>query len=169
MTNMKQRLIVSLIVLPGVVAIVIPAVILYATRGAGFLTSLTLNVLFVIPGWPILSMGLYLASRSMSLFAIIGKGTLAPWDPPKKLVIQGVYRRVRNPMITGVLCVLLAEAMLYESLPLLIWFSVFLVANLVWIPMMEEPALQRRFGEDYENYKRNVPRWIPRLQPWDPS
>jgi protein-S-isoprenylcysteine O-methyltransferase Ste14 len=70
-------------------------------------------------------------------------------------------------MISGVLCILLGEAILFGSLPLFYWFVFFLVGNLIYMPLVEERDLERRFGEDYILYKQNVPRWIPRSRPWD--
>ncbi len=104
---------------------------------------------------------------AISLFVTVGRGTLAPWEPTHKLVVQGVYRHVRNPMISGVLFVLLGESMITASLPLFWWYFFVVVVNAIYIPLSEEPGLVKRFGEDYVNYKRNVPRWIPRLTPWD--
>jgi protein-S-isoprenylcysteine O-methyltransferase Ste14 len=96
----------------------------------------------------------------------VGKGTLAPWDPTSRLVVRGPYRHVRNPMISGVLGILLGEAVLLGSVPLLVWFGLVLALNAVYMPLVEEPGLRSRFGEDYETYKANVPRWVPRLRPW---
>jgi protein-S-isoprenylcysteine O-methyltransferase Ste14 len=101
---------------------------------------------------------------TIRLFVMVGKGTLAPWNPTQKLVVQGVYRHVRNPMISGVMFILLDEVFLAASLPLLIWFLIFVVANVVYIPLAEEPGLAKRFGEDYLTYKQNVPRWMPRVR-----
>ncbi|MDH3852581.1 MAG: isoprenylcysteine carboxylmethyltransferase family protein, partial [Deltaproteobacteria bacterium] len=95
-----------------------------------------------------------------------GKGTPAPWDPPKRLVIRGPYRHVRNPMITGALLVLLAEATLFQSLPIAIWMTVFFIGNAIYFPFIEEKGLEKRFGDEYRNYKANVPRWLPRIRPW---
>jgi protein-S-isoprenylcysteine O-methyltransferase Ste14 len=100
------------------------------------------------------------------LFIRVGQGTLAPWDPTQKMVARGVYRHVRNPMISGVSFILLGEAMASGFLPLFNWFFIFVVANLIYIPWLEEPGLERRFGEAYRVYKQHVPRWIPRLWPW---
>ena len=100
-------------------------------------------------------------------FATVGEGTLAPWEPPQRLVVRGVYRHVRNPMISGVLFVLLGESALTASAPLCRWFLIFAVINAIYIPLSEEPGLIKRFGDEYRTYKRNVPRWIPRLTPWN--
>ena len=72
-------------------------------------------------------------------------------------------------MISGVLFVLLAEALFFGSLPILAWFTVFLVLTSILIPLVEERGLERRFGEEYLRYKQHVPRWIPRLTPYSPK
>ena len=102
----------------------------------------------------------------MRLFLHVGRGTPAPWDPPRRLVVQGPYRHVRNPMITSVIAMLLAETLLFASWPLAAWMVVFFAVNAVYFPLSEEKGLEKRFGEDYRIYRDNVPRWIPRLRPW---
>lgn len=99
-------------------------------------------------------------------FFRIGKGTLAPWDPPKKLVVAGAYGYVRNPMISGVLMIVLGETLIFASIELFILFFLFFIVNHVYFVYSEEPGLEKRFGNDYIVYKKNVPRWIPRLKPW---
>jgi protein-S-isoprenylcysteine O-methyltransferase Ste14 len=71
-------------------------------------------------------------------------------------------------MIVGVLAVILGQAVLFGSLGILVWGAAFLAVNAVWFPLVEEPGLRDRFGEDYEDYRRNVPRWLPRPTPWTP-
>ena len=71
-------------------------------------------------------------------------------------------------MISGVLAILLGEASFFASRALFLWFAAFWLLNAVWIPLVEEPVLVRRFGEDYETYRRHVPRWLPRVRPWSP-
>lgn len=102
----------------------------------------------------------------ISLFARIGKGTLAPWDPTKRLVVAGPYRHVRNPMISGVAMMLVGEALFHGSRVLAFWTLIFIAFNYLYFIEFEEPGLERRFGEDYVLYKASVPRWIPRLTPW---
>jgi CTP:molybdopterin cytidylyltransferase MocA/protein-S-isoprenylcysteine O-methyltransferase Ste14 len=113
-----------------------------------------------------LAAGIVLFVASLRRFAAEGEGTLAPWDPPRKFIATGPYQYVRNPMITGVLLVLLAESLLLRSIPHLCWFAAFFVINSIQIPFWEERVLGLRFGESYEIYCRNVRRFVPRLTPW---
>lgn len=113
--------------------------------------------------------GLITMSVTIASFITIGKGTLAPWSPTKKLVLNGLYRHVRNPMILGVFLVLLGEAMAFASLPILIWSGCFMIINTVYFILSEEPGLERRFGDEYRQYKKHVGRWWPRLTPYDPT
>ena len=151
------------------VTIFIPAVILYRTRSVSIGWSLQppLNVLILIAGSVLMLGGLTLVSRTIRLFATVGQGTLAPWAPPSRLVVRGIYRHVRNPMITGVLLILSGEVLVLGSVPLLQLFGIFLVINLIYIPLLEEPLLEKRFGKQYLRYKQAVPRWIPRLKAFD--
>jgi len=111
-------------------------------------------------------MGVVMATWTVSLFVRIGVGTPAPWDPPKKLVVRGPYRHVRNPMISSVLFLLLGEALMLQSWPIGAWVLFFFAVNTIYLPLSEEKALARRFGSDYLTYKDNVPRWLPRLTLW---
>ena len=94
-------------------------------------------------------------------FAAIGKGTPAPFDPPRQLVIQGPYRFVRNPMYIGAGLALAGAALFYESLPLLGYAGLFLVATHLFVVCYEEPRLRRTFGLEYEAYCSEVRRWWP--------
>ena len=164
------RHLLAILLLPGVVAIVVPAWIL-SRAGAlrvGWGLAPPLAWLPLVLGCLLIGLGLLLVYRTISLFAGFGDGTLAPWDPPRRLVVRGIYRRVRNPMISGVFFVLLGEALLFGSPPVFLWFLVVFAINAVYIPLVEEPGLSGRFGEEYLDYKRNVPRWVPRLRPWNP-
>ena len=95
------------------------------------------------------------------------EGTLAPWNPTQKLVVRGVYRHVRNPMIVGVFCILLGETILFDSWQLFCWFGFVVLVNLIYIPLSEEPGLAKQFGDDYLLYKKNVPRSILMFTPWE--
>ncbi len=127
------------------------------------------SVFPVLIGLALIAAGVALWTWTVRLFARIGKGTLAPWDPTRRLVIAGPYRYLRNPMISAVLCVLLGEATLFGSPALLIWFGAFFAINWVGFVVYEEPGLVRRFGDEYREYRRNVPRWLPRRTPWTPA
>jgi protein-S-isoprenylcysteine O-methyltransferase Ste14 len=113
--------------------------------------------------------GMTLLSVTIGMFTRIGRGTLAPWSPPEKLVVSGIYSYVRNPMITGVMIVLLGESLAFHSQNIFIWLIIFFVINNVYFIFSEEPALAARFGDEYLKYKRNVPRWLPRITPWRPE
>lgn len=156
--------------LPVMVCVFVPAVIVWRddelTVGFGLLPALPAVPAAV--GIALVAAGLALVVSTIALFARAG-GTLAPWDPTDSLVVRGPYRRVRNPMITGVLTILLGEATLFGSASLLIWFATSLALNLIYIPRIEEPDLEERFGPDYETYRTHVPRWIPRLRAWNPK
>jgi protein-S-isoprenylcysteine O-methyltransferase Ste14 len=110
--------------------------------------------------------GLCVMIITISTFISIGKGTLAPWSPTKKLISIGIYGYVRNPMIMGVLTVLIGESLAILSFNILIWALIFFIINNVYFLVYEEPNLEKRFGNEYREYKRNVPRWIPRLKPF---
>lgn len=157
--------------LPFMATIVIPGAITALTGAVhvGWSLPLPLGLVPPLVGAALIGIGLIILVRTVAMFATLGEGTLAPWDPTRRLVVRGVYRHVRNPMISGVFCILLGEAALVGSIPLLVWFAGFVLVNLVYTPLVEELDLARRFGEDYLLYKEHVPRWIPRLKPWDGS
>jgi protein-S-isoprenylcysteine O-methyltransferase Ste14 len=112
--------------------------------------------------------GLALLIWTVSLFIRVGRGTLAPWDPTRALVVAGPFAHVRNPMITGVLFMIAGEAIALASRSVGIWAAVFFLVNHVYFLLSEEPGLVRRFGAQYEEYRRQVPRWIPRRTAWRP-
>jgi protein-S-isoprenylcysteine O-methyltransferase Ste14 len=160
----------AILLLPGMVTIVIPATILWRAGTVSFglwQSSPASRVVLAMIGALCMCLGLLLMIATIRLFVTVGKGTLAPWEPPQRLVVQGVYRHVRNPMISGVILVLLGESVVTASLSLFRWFLVAALINAAYIPLLEEPGLVKRFGEEYLTYKRNVPRWIPRWTLWD--
>jgi protein-S-isoprenylcysteine O-methyltransferase Ste14 len=91
------------------------------------------------------------------------RGTLSPVDPPKELVVQGLYRYVRNPMYLAVSTIVLGEALLTRSSALLFYWGFFFAAANLFVLLYEEPTLRRQFGESYARYTREVGRWLPRL------
>jgi protein-S-isoprenylcysteine O-methyltransferase Ste14 len=95
-------------------------------------------------------------------FAVHGRGTPAPIDPPKELVVRGLYHYVRNPMYVGVLSVLLGESLLFQTVLQLKIAIAFWGGFHLFVRFYEEPVLRKKFGEAYQNYCHRVPRWIPR-------
>jgi protein-S-isoprenylcysteine O-methyltransferase Ste14 len=160
----------AVLALPANVLLIVPAILLWLTREGrlGWSLSGPGQLAFWL-GLLCLAVGLTLMVRTIGLFESEGEGTLAPWNPTQKLVVTGVYRHVRNPMISGVLFNLLGEALLLRSPAVLAWFAVFFAGNAIYIPLLEEPGLERRFGEPYRRYRQAVPRWIPRLRPYRPD
>ncbi len=94
-------------------------------------------------------------------FAHTGRGTLAPVDPPRELVVRGLYRYVRNPMYLSVTTIILGEVLLTLSLNLLGYWAIWFVAVNLFVIGYEEPTLRRQFGASYVRYSETVPRWIP--------
>jgi protein-S-isoprenylcysteine O-methyltransferase Ste14 len=115
-----------------------------------------------VAGMLIGAVGAAIALWCIFTFAIVGRGTPAPFDPPRRLVIRGPYRFVRNPMYIGAGLALASAALFYESLPLLGYAALFFLATHVFVVLYEEPTLRRTFGEEYEVYCRQVKRWWPR-------
>ncbi|MDG5789352.1 isoprenylcysteine carboxylmethyltransferase family protein [Evansella sp. AB-P1] len=160
--------IISILLLPFNVTIIIP-VLLKSFLPNRLLWGLEgpISALIFIVGLAIALTGFLLVIVTVSQFAKNGKGTLAPWDPPKKLVVSGPYRYTRNPMISGVAFVLLGESLLLCSMSVLLWFIFFTVVNYTYFIFGEEPLLTKKFGEEYLEYKKNVPRLLPRRKPWE--
>ena len=166
---MKEALInqVKSFILPFTVLLFIPAGILLATGfRIGWGLGWPWDAVVVLAGSVLMGNGLYYLFMTIWLFINIGRGTLAPWSPTKRLVIIGPYRHVRNPMISSVLMILLGESIAFGSTWIFVWFLLFFGINHIYFMNSEEPALEKRFGEGYIIYKKNVPRWIPRLRPW---
>jgi len=117
-----------------------------------------------ILGMIIAAVGWAVALWSICTFAFVGRGTPAPFDPPRRLVIRGPYRFVRNPMYLGAGLALAGTALYYESWPLLRYTGFFLLATYLFVVCYEERALRRTFGSQYEAYCGRVRRWLPRFQ-----
>ncbi len=166
---MLIRHLLSIAALPFVVTVLVPVWLARTNNISLALGTAGAQVLAQGAGVLVLAFGLFLFASSLGRFATEGEGTLAPWDPPRRLVVRGPYRYVRNPMISGVLFILFGEALLLLSQPHLMWALIFLGLNLLVIPLVEEPGLRRRFGDSYAEYCRHVPRLIPRLRPWEPE
>jgi protein-S-isoprenylcysteine O-methyltransferase Ste14 len=157
--------------LPVFVDGIVPFVLLWNEKGSEYLTwfSPFHTVLGLLLGISLFVCGLVLLTATIRDFSRIGQGTLAPWSPPSNLVVVGPYRYCRNPMISGVVLILLGEAFLFSSAFVLIWAIAAFVTNHFYFVFSEEPGLVARFGDEYLSYKEHVPRWIPRLRPWTPQ
>jgi len=108
--------------------------------------------------------GAALALWCVVAFVWIGKGTPAPFDPPRRLVIRGPYQFVRNPMYIGAALAVLGAAIFYQSMPLLAYICIFILIAHLFVVFYEEPTLRRTFGTDYEAYCHHVRRWLPRVR-----
>jgi len=148
-------------ILPITVLIIIP---LYIEKNISVKSTLALFI-----GLIVIFIGLCIMIITISAFIRIGKGTLAPWSPTRKLVIVGIYGYLRNPMIMGVLTVLIGESVAILSSGIAEWALLFFIINNIYFVLYEEPVLEKRFGDEYLEYKRNVPRWMPRVKPFKPG
>jgi protein-S-isoprenylcysteine O-methyltransferase Ste14 len=156
------RSIFFVVLLPGTVAGYVPFRLL---RSGGQLR------------WPALSLSACLAALTTLVGAVVllasvwelfaaGHGTLAPIDPPRQLVVSGLYRFTRNPMYNGVVAVLLGQAWLFSSVLLLEYAATVLVCFHLFVVLYEEPSLESRFGESYLSYRKAVPRWGFTIDPF---
>ena len=165
------RHLLAILLLPFVVTVVVPRWLLRDWAGADtrWPAASSLGTGGRALGVLLLVAGLSLFAWCVTLFARVGRGTLAPWDPTQRLVAVGPYRYVRNPMISGVAAILAGEALFFGSRVLAVWLGVFVAVNHVYFLIAEEPGLARRFGRSYLDYKAAVPRWLPRLRAWTSS
>jgi protein-S-isoprenylcysteine O-methyltransferase Ste14 len=146
------RALISFLILPGVLAGVIPAWIASAdtNRGGGWTI-----------GFGILGLGIFLLLWCVRDFFVSGRGTLAPWDPPKRLVIVGLYRWVRNPMYIGVLTLVFGWSIAVGSRWLAVYARALAIMFHLRVVLGEEPWLQQQFGADWMAYSASVSRWLP--------
>ncbi len=147
-----------LILVPGSVAGLAPYLLLRDRAGSAMVLPEPLQWL----GLGLLGLGAAGLLWCFWDFAAHGKGTPAPIDAPRKLVVRGLYRLVRNPMYVSVLLILLGEVLRFEAPRLLGYAAILWLALHLFVVLYEEPNLRRRFGEDYEAYRKRVPRWWPR-------
>lgn len=141
----------------GLVLIYVPARLL---SWSGMVRPVAMDVPQVA-GMVIGAAGAAVALWCIFTFAFVGRGTPAPFDPPRRLVIEGPYRFVRNPMYIGAGLALAGAALFYESLPLLGYTGLFFLATHLFVVWYEEPTLRRTFGPEYEAYCGRVRRWWP--------
>ena len=167
---MLLRHVVSIFALPVTVVIIVPALLASLFPFAIFWSFQFYAVISIfIAGVLLIGIGVGLLYSTIRLFIKKGEGTIAPWSPTRKLLINGFYSHVRNPMHIGGFLIIIGESILVGSLPLTLWTLLFIASNLVYVPLVEEQKLQERFGIEYTVYKKNVPRWIPRLSSWKPN
>jgi len=153
---MYFRAIIAFLVLPGVVAGLVPALIVAGDTHRGSAWAI---------GFALLVLGLALLLWCVRDFFVSNRGTLAPWDPPKHLVVVGLYRFVRNPMYVGVLTIILGWSLVFGSAFLALYLAVLAIVFHFRVVLYEEPRLRRQFQMEYEAYAASVPRWLPRLKP----
>ena len=152
MTLFLKNLVFTLLV-PGVVAVFIPVYIFTHAPVAISPTTLLSGLMLLI--------GVIIYMWCIWDFANVGRGTPAPIDPPKTLVMRGLYKYTRNPMYLGVLCVISGWALLFQSLNIVIYAVCVATCFHLCILLYEEPHLKRVFGPSYEQYCSQVRRWIP--------
>ena len=148
---MFVRALLAFLVLPGVVGFVVPIFIGYLDPWRGHKS---------FAGLALAHLGIVLLLWCVRDFYVAGKGTLAPWDPPQRLVDIGFYRYSRNPMYIAVLTIIAGWAAYFGSWLLLVYACVCALAFHLRVRYNEEPRLQSQFGTDWQRYKRNVPRWL---------
>jgi protein-S-isoprenylcysteine O-methyltransferase Ste14 len=151
-----------LLIAPGTVAVLVPWWISgWRIRPPllNFSPSRWIGVLLILIGVPILL-------DSFVRFALEGLGTPAPVFPTRHLVVSGLYRYVRNPMYVAVAAVIVGQALLFGDVHVLEYGILVCLAFHLFVVFYEEPTLRRSFGAEYETFRANVPRWIPRLTAW---
>jgi protein-S-isoprenylcysteine O-methyltransferase Ste14 len=153
--SLALRNLLFTVVVPGSGGVYIPWLIL--TRGGASPRPAAWYAVGVI------AVGVLLYLWCLWVFAVVGRGTPGPWDPPRRFVAVGPYRWVRNPIYLAGLLIVLGEAWLFLSGVLLLYAGVAAGGFQLLVIGYEEPTLRAQFGEPYEAYRRTVPRWIPRL------
>src|SRR5262245_60043487 len=156
------RAVFFVLLLPGSVAGYIPFGIL---RSENALRNPDLSLSSILAA-TLVVVGISVLLRCVWDFFATGKGTLAPIDPPRVLVVSGLYRFTRNPMYNGVLAVIAGEAWLFGSVSLVKYALLVFVLFHLFVVLYEEPALTSQFGESYRVYRRAVPRWGFRTRPF---
>jgi protein-S-isoprenylcysteine O-methyltransferase Ste14 len=149
------RALIAFLALPGVVAGLLPILIARGDTQRHGGTAI---------GFAVLALGLVLLLWCVRDFYVAGKGTLAPWDPPKRLVVVGLYRFIRNPMYVAVLTVVLGWTLIFGSTWLAIYLVTLAIAFHLRVLFYEEPRLRQQFTTEWGAYFTTVPRWLPRLR-----
>ncbi|MBI4470113.1 MAG: isoprenylcysteine carboxylmethyltransferase family protein [Acidobacteria bacterium] len=142
----------------GLVLVFLPARVL---EWSGVIRPATIGIAQVAGG-ALVALGGGLALWCILTFALVGRGTPAPFDPPRRLVMRGPYQLIRNPMYVGAGIALGGAALFYRSLPMLGYALLFFLITHLFVVWYEEPTLRRTFGPDYDAYCQRVRRWCPR-------
>lgn len=156
---------IFLVLAPGTVAVYVPWAISRWHMHPPLLDFVPfrwMGTLLVITGVPVLL-------DSFVRFAVQGLGTPAPVAPTQHLVVSGLYRYVRNPMYVAVVSVVLGQGLLLGNIRVLEYGVAVWLAMHLFVVFYEEPTLRGKFGAEYEEYRRNVRRWLPRMRPWQGS
>ena len=150
------RALLSFLVLPGMVGGVIP--FFMASSGVWSLPDRWSGGIWI------LFLGLFILLWTVRDFYVSGKGTLAPWDPPKELVVVGLFKYMRNPMYVGVILIIAGWGLLSGSLLVLAWACFITIVFHVRVVVAEEPWCRRQFGQTWDDYTSKVNRWLPKLK-----
>jgi protein-S-isoprenylcysteine O-methyltransferase Ste14 len=151
-----------LVLAPGTVGIYVP----WALTRWRFSPPLVDGSLSRALGAAVALFGVGVLVEAFARFALEGRGTPNPVLPTESLVVTGFYRHVRNPMYVAVLGIIGGQALLFGSSRLVAYGLVLWMAFHLFVLLFEEPRESRRFGAEYDRYRANVPRWIPRRRPW---
>lgn len=148
------------LILPLTALVIIPAILLFDFKTKTF--PLHFDPLLASIGALLCVGGLGLMAETIRALHKVGTGTIAPWNPPINLVTSGLYAYVRNPMIGGACLVLLGESLVFRSEAIGTYLFIFFVLNSMYFKFIEEPALEKRFGQNYQEYKKKTPMWLPK-------
>jgi protein-S-isoprenylcysteine O-methyltransferase Ste14 len=164
MASFRRNVVVSVLFVvfggPAIVLICVPFWITRFRIPAGEPAwQMLLAVLLIVAG---LAPGI----ESMMRFIVVGRGSLVPAIPTEHLVVSGFYTCLRNPMYAGIFVALAGEVLLFGSRSMVLFALLFWLGSHLFVCLYEEPALTRRYGDEYLRFKRHVPRWLPRLTPW---
>jgi protein-S-isoprenylcysteine O-methyltransferase Ste14 len=157
MSAFKTLVWITVVLVHGSVTALVPSVLLHTGIRLPFGRLGAFRFLGLLPALA----GILALLCSVWELTSAGEGTPAPFDPPKKHVARGLYRHARNPMYVGDLLVVVGEALVFESAALLLYALLVLGVCHLFVVLHEEPTLKRKFGERYERYCANVPRWVP--------
>ncbi len=149
----------AFLALPAVVAIVIPLAMAPLDASAGGFTPW---------GLVLVAVGVAILGATVREFFTQGRGTLAPWDPPRRLVVTGLFAHCRNPMYIGVLMIVLGHAWTFRSPLIAGYAAVLALAFHLRVVVAEEPWAARMFPDEWPAYRGHVPRWLPQWRPWRP-